>query len=169
MAQTSGIVVAHAAETGTDFGWLFREEYPRIVRTAYLMVGEREAAEDIAQEAFARLYARWARVSRYDRPGAWVRRVAIRLAARAIQRRRFIPLVEPPAVPAGRDPDLHRALLQLPHAQRAAVVLHYLEDRPVDDVAALMGCSPSTAKVHLHRGRKRLAALLGEEDHDVAR
>ena len=169
MAQVGGILVGQAAETGSDFGWLFREEYPRIVRTAYLMLGDREAAEDVAQEAFARLYARWGRISRYDRPGAWVRRVAIRLAARAIRRRRLVPTLDPPRAPAGADPDLHRALLALPHGQRTAVVLHYLEDRSIEDVAALMGCSPSTAKVHLHRARKRLASLLGEEDDDAAR
>ncbi|HEX2030555.1 MAG TPA: sigma-70 region 4 domain-containing protein, partial [Actinomycetota bacterium] len=84
-------------------------------------------------------------------------------------RRRRVAALDPPAPPSGADLDLARALRQLPAAQRAAVVLHYLEDRPVAEVAALMACSPSTAKVHLHRARKRLAALLGEEDDDVAR
>ncbi|HEX2031074.1 MAG TPA: sigma factor, partial [Actinomycetota bacterium] len=85
MAETTSLVAPRVAEmeAGADFGWLFREEYPSIVRTAYLMLGDREAAEDVAQEAFARLFARWGKVSRYDRPGAWVRRVAIRLSARS--------------------------------------------------------------------------------------
>ncbi|MCA1695161.1 MAG: hypothetical protein LC749_10765, partial [Actinobacteria bacterium] len=70
------------------FDALFRREYPEIVRTAYGVLGERQAAEDVAQEAFARLYARWPRVGSYDRPGAWVRRVAIRVAVREKGRKR---------------------------------------------------------------------------------
>jgi RNA polymerase sigma-70 factor (sigma-E family) len=157
-------------ETEAGFAWLFRDEYPSIVRTAYLMLGDREAAEDVAQEAFVRLYARWSRVSRYDRPGAWVRRVAIRLAVRARRRAATLPLQAEQLghQEAPGDPDLRRALLALPAKQRAAVVLHYLEDLPVADVAELMGCAVSTAKVHLHRARKRLALELGEETDDVA-
>ena len=49
----------------------------------------------------------------------------------------------------------------LPMKQRAAVALHYLEDRPVDEIAELIGCADSTARVHLHRGRKALFAALG--------
>ena len=169
MAQS---VEAMTVETDTEseFAWLFRDEYPAIVRTAYLMLGDRAAAEDVAQEAFARLYARWRRVSRYERPGAWVRRVAIRLASRARRRPAALQLSHdaPGPVQAGPDPDLQRALLALPANQRAAVVLHYLGDLPVAEVAELMGVAPSTARVHLHRARKRLATLLGEESNDVA-
>ena len=170
MAQIEvGLGTRAETEAESAFAWLFRDEYPAIVRTAYLMLGDRAAAEDVAQEAFARLYARWRRISRYERPGAWVRRVAIRLASRA---RRRMPRLEPvveeatgPETPA--DLDLHRAVLALPPNQRAAVVLHYLEDLPVDEVAALMGVAPATARVHLHRARRRLATLLGEETEDV--
>jgi RNA polymerase sigma-70 factor (sigma-E family) len=168
---TLGVRPGVEAELESAFAWLFRDEYPAIVRTAYLMLGDREAAEDVAQEAFVRLYARWRRISRYDKPGAWVRRVAIRLASRARRRPRALSLVRDHRAPAetSPDPDLHEALMRLPANQRAAVVLHYLEDLPVSEVAALMGCAPSTAKVHLHRGRKRLATLLGEETDDDAR
>lgn len=162
--------MAREAESETAFAWLFREEYPAIVRTAYLMLGDRGAAEDVAQEAFVRLYARWRKVSTYDRPGAWVRRVAIRVASRTLRRGATVELSEADGAhePRVADLDLRRALLRLPATQRAAVVLHYYEDRPVSEVAALLGCAPSTAKVHLHRARKRLAAMLGEEAVDVA-
>ena len=158
------------ADADSAFAWLFRDEYPAIVRTAYLMLGDREAAEDVAQEAFVRLYARWRRVSGYDRPGAWVRRVAIRLASRARRRPSTLSLLpeQPGRSDPQADPDLRRALLSLPPSQRAAVVLHYLEDLPVAQVAETMGVATSTAKVHLHRARKRLATLLGEETNDVA-
>ncbi|HJV04838.1 MAG TPA: sigma-70 family RNA polymerase sigma factor [Actinomycetota bacterium] len=157
-------------EERSDFSWMFREEYPAVVRTAYLILGDRAAAEDVAQEAFIRLYARWAKVSRYERPGAWVRRVAIRLAGRARRARRItLALTEDRSVGQilPSDPDLQRALLALPPNQRAAVVLHYLEGRPVAEVAEILGCATPTARVHLHRARKRLGTLLGEEAADV--
>jgi RNA polymerase sigma-70 factor (ECF subfamily) len=65
------------------------------------------------------------------------------------------------------DLDLARALLRLPARQRAAVVLHYLEDRPVEEIAVTLGVSASTVKHHLLRARARLAAVLGE-DHEGA-
>ena len=55
----------------------------------------------------------------------------------------------------------------MPTAQRAAIVLHYYEDRPVAEIASILGCAEATARVHLHRGRKRLAELLGEDDDGV--
>lgn len=164
--------LAREADADSAFGWLFRDEYAQIVRTAYLMLGDRAAAEDVAQEAFIRLYARWRRISRYERPGAWVRRVAIRLASRSLRAGRRTVLqaeVEGSARPEPvSDPDLRRAVLGLPASQRAAVVLHYFEDRPVAEVAEILNCATSTAKVHLHRARKRLAEVLGEEVTDVA-
>lgn len=62
---------------------------------------------------------------------------------------------------------MYGAVRLLPLKQRTAVVLFYFEDRPVAEVAQLLGCSPATARVHLHRARRRLAALLGEVVDDV--
>ena len=59
--------------------------------------------------------------------------------------------------------DVHRALLTLPRRQRAAIVLHYFEDRPVTEIATLLGCGDVTVRTHLARGRKALAERLGEE------
>jgi len=56
------------------FEQLCRDEYPRLVRTAYLITGDREESLDIAQEALARAYERWRTVSTLDRPGAWLQR-----------------------------------------------------------------------------------------------
>jgi RNA polymerase sigma-70 factor (ECF subfamily) len=61
------------------------------------------------------------------------------------------------------DPELMAAIKQLPPAQRAAVVLHYVEDYSMTEVARIMDCSASTARVHLHRARTKLATILGEE------
>lgn len=161
---------AKDTSTGADeeFVGLYQTEYPVLVRSLYFVVYDRELARDIAQEAFVQLFARWRRVSHYERPDAWVRRVAIRMAVRAVKRERGRRRLEheldlaPPQ--AAIDIDVLRAVARLPTAQRAAVVLFYLEDRPVADVAEILACSEVTAKVHLHRARKRLADLLGGDE-----
>src|SRR5829696_899980 len=68
------------------FTWFFRAEYPSVVRTVTVMLHDREQARDVAQEAFIQLMSHWHTVSAYDRPEAWVRRVAIRLAMRGRRR-----------------------------------------------------------------------------------
>ena len=166
-----------------SFRWFFLAEYPRVTRTAYHVVFDRTAAEDVAQEAFIQLANHWSSVSQYDNPAAWVRRVAIRLAVREATRSRrrastHLRAVSDAAVaaptvndPAERqpDPELVTAIRGLPPQQRAIVVMFYLEDRPMDEIADIVGCSRSTGWVHLHRARSRLAELLGEEDSDDER
>ncbi|HEX9713779.1 MAG TPA: sigma-70 family RNA polymerase sigma factor [Actinomycetota bacterium] len=154
-----------------NFDELFRHEYPTIVRTVYLMLGEREAAEEAAQEAFLELYIHWRKVSRYDKPGAWVRRVAIRRASRVRKHRRLELQGSVPEMIGGGEDDvaIRLVVLTLPVAQRAAVVLRYFEQLSTTDIAHLMDCSEATVRVHLHRARKRLGALLGEEVADAAR
>jgi RNA polymerase sigma-70 factor (ECF subfamily) len=145
-----------------DFEAFFRAEYPAIVRAVYVLTANQAEAEDVAQEAFARLYAHWRKVSRYERPGAWVRRVAINIAVSSL--RTLVRHSPGASDPDPADPDLHRAIVALPRLQRAAVVLHYYEDLPVGEVAAILGCSPNTVKVHMHRARKKLAAALSEDE-----
>jgi RNA polymerase sigma factor (sigma-70 family) len=155
-----------------EFTWFFRAEFRAVVQTAYLVLHDREHAEDVAQEAFTQLLVHWKKVSRYERPDAWVRRVAIRLASRAAKRERRRTALErderPDATMSVRDLDLVRALRELPPQQRAAIALYYFEDRPTAEVAHILECSESTATVHLHKARKRLADILGEEALDVS-
>lgn len=158
-------------DSGYDL--LFTTEYAAVMRTVYLIVHDLDRAEDIAQDAFLQLLRHWRKVSRYDRPGAWVRRVAIRLAVDVLKRERMRSILERRAAPVigGAPPeiDVLGAVRRLAPYQRAAVVLFYFEDRPVAEVADIMGCAGATARVHLHRGRQRLAELLGEEvSEDVA-
>ncbi len=145
----------------------FRAEFPAVMRTVYLISHDGHRAQDITQDAFVQLLRHWDKVSRYERPGAWVRRVAIRLTMRAVRRDRLRSGLERDALPAELpgpvDIDVLRAIRALPRMQRAAVVLFYFEDRPVAEVADIMNCSNATARVHLHRARARLAELLGEE------
>ena len=150
-----------------EYDLLFTVEFPAVMRTVYLMIHDLDRAEDLTQDAFVQLLRHWKKVSRYDRPGAWVRRVAIRLAVETLRRERMRAVlerkVEPAITPVPVDVDVLRAVGNLPAMQRAAVVLYYLEDRPLAEIADVLGCSESTARVHLHRARKHLADVLGEE------
>ena len=124
----------------------------------------------MAQVAFGPLSRNWARIRDYDNPQAWVRRIAIRMAVRAARRdgsRRALTRAEPSLEqPASPDLDLAAALRALPARQRAAVALHYSEDRSAEEIGALLGCSASTVRTHLLRARARLAQLLADEEVD---
>jgi RNA polymerase sigma factor (sigma-70 family) len=151
----------------SEFASMYQAEFTPVSRTVFLIVHDRQRAEDITQDAFIQLYSHWGRVSRYDRPGAWVRRVAIRLAVRHQNRERIRAVLErdaePPTVPEPADVDLLRSMRQLPPAYRAALVLHYYEDWPVAEVASVLGWTVSATKVTLMRARRRLGGLLQEE------
>lgn len=153
-----------------SFESFYRREFRRVVAFVLALSGSRTAAEDLAQEALMVAHAQWERVSVMDRPDAWVRRVASNMAV-SHYRRRMAELKAVTRLAGHRqgviepmepyDAEFWKAVRSLPKNQATAVALHYLEDRPVSDIAEVLDCSPSTAKVHLHRGRKALAEKLG--------
>jgi RNA polymerase sigma-70 factor (ECF subfamily) len=156
---------------GSTFEEAFRSEYPGVVRVISPIVGSVEDAEAITQDAFVKAYSRWKRIGGYDRPGAWIQRVAIRDAVRFVERRRQ-PIPKPPVDGDSSDSvagtlDLEVALRRLSPQQRACVVLHYLADWPVSEVAKAIGCSEATVKVHLHRARAALATSLEPEPEEM--
>jgi RNA polymerase sigma-70 factor (sigma-E family) len=132
---------------------------------AYCVLGDREEAEDAAQEALARTYVHWARAS--ANAEGWVARVAANQAIAIIRRRRRrLPFMAPSTLP-GPDTSAERLALQealrsLPRRQREVVVLRYLADVPEAEVALTLGCTVGTVKQHASRGlaalRRRLAA-----------
>ncbi|GIF52819.1 RNA polymerase sigma-70 factor (ECF subfamily) [Asanoa ferruginea] len=173
LSRREGVSVT--ADRQPDYAAFYVAQFRPVVRTAYLILYDREQAEDVTQDAFVQLYLHWSKVSRYDAPHAWVRRIAIRMAVRAAERERRRQVlsrlvIEPLAAgPEPIDLDLLRATAALPPQQRAAIVLYYYEDRPTAEVAALLDCSISAAKVLLHRARRTLAAVLGDEEVDDVR
>jgi RNA polymerase sigma-70 factor (ECF subfamily) len=143
----------------------------RLIGVLFPVTGDLHEAEDIVQEAYARASTRWARLRDYDAPEAWVRRVAMNLATdrgRRLQRqaRALLRAGPPPAVPPAsvEAMALADALRTLPVHQRQAIVLHHLVDLPLDEVAAILGTRTGTVKSWLARGRRTLAARLGEPE-----
>ena len=159
MADTEGFEEFYLATVGRLLGQLFP------------VTGDLHEAEEIVQEAYARASTHWARLRDYDVPEAWVRRVAMNLAAdrgRRLQRQARALLRAGPAAhvpPASVEAlALAEALATLPVRQRQAIVLHHLVDLPVDEVAAILGTRSGTVKSWLARGRRTLAARLGEPE-----
>ncbi len=125
--------------------------------------GDREVASDAVAEAFAQALARGDALAD---PRAWIWRVAFRVAAGEQQQRKRTGAEVPdmPDPSHAQASELLSLLRELPGKQRAAILIHYYADRPVRDVAAALGVTQATARVHLHRGRRRLRQLLEGSD-----
>jgi RNA polymerase sigma-70 factor (sigma-E family) len=136
--------------------------------TAYLLCGDWHRAEDLVQTAFTKLYLHWHRVQRHEALDPYVRRVLVRTYIDDGRRgwwRREHPRETPvdhPAVEHSADDRLMliRALADVPPRQRAVLVLRYWEDQSVEDVAAMLSCSPGTVKSQAARGLETLRALV---------
>jgi RNA polymerase sigma-70 factor (ECF subfamily) len=152
------------------FEAFFRAEHPKLVALGLTMVGDGDAARELAQEALVRACRNWSRVSGFDIPGAWVRRVLINLVAdrgrrlaseaRALERLQVVGTYESPE-PV--DATWRAAVLALPERQRAVVALHYLEDASVDTVAVVLGIAPGTVKATLASAKRNLRRALDQE------
>ncbi|QFZ18233.1 SigE family RNA polymerase sigma factor [Saccharothrix syringae] len=147
-----------------EFAEFFTSRFDQARRTAHALCGNWGEAEEIAQNAFVRVYARWSRVRR-ETADAYLRTVVTRLFldGRRRWRRREQVVAEPPdvAVPADTSateerPPLLAALQLVPPRQRAVIVLRYVHDLSVEQVAEVLGCSPGTVKSQAARGLKTL-------------
>ena len=164
-----------------DFGEFYEGSYRRVVALVAAIVGDRHQAEDIAQEAFSRALTRWHRIARYELPEAWVRRVALRLTIDAARRTHRVRVMSALLVVGQRGGssdryDMHDpleatalsvALMRLPLPQRQVLVLYYLADLPVEDIARDCGISVGTVRTRLAAARQRLHRELAESDEEV--
>ena len=124
--------------------------------------GRRDITDDVVAEAFARTLERASQIRSFE---PYLYRIAFRLAAGELRRAPTVATV--PESGQHVDPELSElfeAMRSLSPGQRAAVFLRYHVDLPVAEVARLMGTSSAVVRVHLMRGRRKLAELLGEED-----
>jgi RNA polymerase sigma-70 factor (ECF subfamily) len=147
----------------------YRHEHPKVVATLTWVAGDADVAADATDEAFARAYADWRRVSGMDAPGRWVYRVALNVVRRrmrraALERRRLDP---PAELTQDADREIWTLVQQLPERQRIAIVLRYLLDLPEQEIAAAMGISRGTVASALAAARRRLAGWIIAEDPDV--
>jgi RNA polymerase sigma-70 factor, ECF subfamily len=158
-----------------SFAAFYSASYRRLLGQLFAVTGDLAEAENLLQEAYARAFARWTQVRAYDFPEAWVRRVALNLAAMAARRlrRRAVALLRlgpPPPVPELSPEllDLHEALRALPLGQRQVIVLHHLAGLPVEEVARELRVPTGTVKSRLTRGRRALAHVLDTDRPEVS-
>lgn len=154
---------------------LFRSEGRSLVRLARLFVDDRDAAEDLVQEAFLRLARHAGRIDAVDRAPAYLRSIVLNLA-RDHNRRGLVSLRHHAAV--GREVDVddapvdrlvrseeHQRVLEavraLPARQRDCITLRYFEELPVEGIAATLGVSVNSVKTHLRRAMASLDRMLG--------
>jgi RNA polymerase sigma-70 factor (ECF subfamily) len=150
-----------------SFEEFFAATYGRLVGLLFAFLHDRAQAEDAVQDALASALVRWPVVRGYHDPEAWVRTVAFRRAIdhqrrSARQRRALLRLGPPPSLPPvdAEHLDLVRALRRLPLAQREVLVLHYVAELAVDQVATELRLPVGTVKSRLARGRAALAQQL---------
>ena len=140
-------------DTEADFSAYVAARRPRLFRTACLLCGDAHRAEDIVQDALARLYAAWDRVSRVDNVDAYVRRIIIN-AHHSDWRRPWrretgsMPADVPvePGFPVEDADAVRAALRQLPAGQRRVIVLRYIWDLTIEQTAAELRISTGTVK-----------------------
>jgi RNA polymerase sigma-70 factor (sigma-E family) len=146
---------------------LYARHAQRAGRLAYLLTGDADLAEDLAQEAFARLIARFGSIRDEAAVASYLRRSIVNLvrkhwrkarSERSYLRREGLHLTtRATALPDVADQDvLWRALQQLPHRQRAAIVLRFYEDLSEAETARVLGCAVGTVKSSVSRGLRRL-------------
>lgn len=152
-----------------ELGDLYHACYRRLVTQLYAFTTDLTEAQDVVQEAFARALARPRGLADIENPEAWLRTVAVNVIRRRWRRRKLLDTIllrdRPVArvVEPGPEPDradLRDALARIPLQFREVIVLHYLADLPVDEVATLLDLPVGTVKSRLSRGRAALASLL---------
>ncbi|HEX6872504.1 MAG TPA: SigE family RNA polymerase sigma factor [Micromonosporaceae bacterium] len=156
--------------TSGDFDEFYGANVDHLVLLLYAYTSDVGLAQDCVQEAFTRAWSRWKRLGSYENPAAWIRRVALNIAANRWRRARAArahahyhreQVVEEPS------PDrvlLARALARIPERQRRALVLRYVADMSIGEIATMEDVAEGTVKSWLHRGRAALASQLIETD-----
>jgi RNA polymerase sigma-70 factor (sigma-E family) len=150
---------------------LFHAHYPQIVYTAFALVGDWDLAEQLAQEAYLRLWRRWSWIADPQAAPAYLQRTVVNLSRETIRRRiierrvlKARSMERPPAAEADAAEvvALRRAITALPVRKRECIVLRYLLGLSEAETAGLLGVSVGTVKSQTHKGLHQLRDRLGE-------
>jgi RNA polymerase sigma-70 factor (sigma-E family) len=155
--------------TASPLEELFATSRPRLVAFARTILADRDEAEEVVQEAFARTLARWDHVENKDDPLPYVRTTIVNLCRGRFRRRpaplrpvRHEPSSESVAGTNARREAVLAALATLPDRQREVAALRFFGQLSTAETAEALGISPGTVKAHLHRATHALASRLQE-------
>lgn len=169
------------AEREPEYVEFITAAMPRLYRQAYLLTGDRHHADDVTQQACTDLYVYWNRARKAENLAAYSRKVLVkaflnskrRAWSRRVQLTDRLPEHGSTLPVHSEHTELQEALRQLPPRQRAVLVLRFLYDLPVAEVARLLGCRAGTVKSQTSHGLAALRRLLGDEPplggHDEGR
>ncbi len=153
---------------------LYRQEAKMVIGLLLWLGATWELAEDVTQEAFLQAQRCWGKLRRYDKPGAWIRMVAVQRFRNAYKRGlREVPWATDPDEELAEDPGLEltaevaevwQAVRALSRRQHEVTVLYYQGDLSINEIAEALHLTPGTVKTHLHHARAQLAKRLGEDD-----
>jgi RNA polymerase sigma-70 factor, ECF subfamily len=169
-SRWGGITVDDITQTSlsaqaTDVTTLFNLHYARLVRSLTVICGNSEEAADAVQEAFVKAHLKWRKISTYDDPVGWIRRVAINKVRDGhrskVRRDRAVERMGHQATLTAEQPaidEVAELLSTLPKQQRAAAAMFYVEQLTVLEIADALEISEGAVKFHLHQARQKLRA-----------
>jgi RNA polymerase sigma-70 factor (sigma-E family) len=161
-----------------EFAEFVRSQQATLFRTAYLLQGDYQRAEDALQSAFTKVYLHWPRIRKMEHPAAYARRILVNDTSSWWRRRSSHERVSEidldrslpgPDETTPAQTATWAAILQLPPRQRAVIVLRYYEDLSEQTTAQILGIAVGTVKSHTHAAHQRLAALMGDTSEITAR
>jgi RNA polymerase sigma-70 factor (sigma-E family) len=172
MVSSTDADAREAGDKDAEFSEYMAARQPSLLRTAYLLTGDRHTAEDLVQTALAKLYLRWDKVQRQDSLDGYVRRILVNehnSLWRRPWKKRETTTSELPEQPAGpqqsaHDSELWKLVQSLPRKQRAAVVLRYYEQMSEAETAAVLGVSVGTVKSQTSRALATLRTRASRDD-----
>lgn len=157
------------AELRAEFERFFSSCRASLLGQAYLLTGQLQEAEDLAQETLVQAWRNWGRIRAYDDPAAWSRRVLHNFAVNRWKRARLRRRHEQERADHAAAPsieahlDLLASLQRLPPNHRRAIVLHDVVGLSAEEIATEMRTQISTVRTWLHRGHRRLKEELGRD------
>jgi RNA polymerase sigma-70 factor (sigma-E family) len=173
LAVEAGDGLVQGRDRDTEFSEYMVARQPGLLRTAYLLTGDRHAAEDLVQTTLAKLYLAWDRVQRRELVDAYARRILVNEHTslwRRAWRRHETSTDRLPERPVGfadpvaaRNEALWQFVLSLPRKQRAVVVLRYYEELSEVETAEVLGVTVGTVKSQASRALAAMRARV----HDV--